>query len=306
MKNIMLEDLKKKIKRRDRALSILSKNGSFRAVIVRNTQTVITAQKNHNLSYIPAFFLAKTLTSAAMISVFLKGEERIIIDFCGDADAVLEKVYAEVLHLGECRGFVKIADKEKKIDSLSEVFGAGILRVSRILYNQAEPIVGIVPMQKGDIASDLAYYFSQSEQIDSAIILDTKMDDNGLLICSGGLMVQAMPGANENEINNVINSINTFGNSICTELEQNDSLEAILQKILPFEFDIMKNKQLDFYCRCNIENFKNKLLLLDIKELKGMKEDGHNELICQFCNKHYYLTDTDFDDLINQIIARSN
>lgn len=300
----MLEEIKNKFKRRDRTLSVLSKNGFFRAVIVRNTQTANTAQKNHNLSYIPAFFLAKVLTGGSMISAFLKGEERVIVDFTGNG--ILEKIYAEVLHLGECRGFVKISNNNKEIESLSEVLGTGILKVSRILYNQIEPILGIVPIQKGDIASDLTYYYNQSEQVDSTIILDAKLDNDGFITCSGGLMVQAMPSAKKDDINAMFNIVNDYNENICAELEQNDSLETILQKILPFEFDIMKNIQTDFYCRCNIENFKNKLLLLEVNELKGMQAEGHNELVCQFCNKHYYLSDKDFYDLIGQVLAKSN
>jgi molecular chaperone Hsp33 len=301
----MLEELKKKFKERDRAISVLSKNGSFRAVAVRNTLSAITAQKNHNLSYIPAFFLAKTMTVATMISIFLKGEERVIVDFSGNG--VLEKIYAEVMHVGECRGFVKVsAQKQKEIDSLSEVLGAGTLRVSRILYNQSKPLVGIVSIQNGDIASELAHYYSQSEQINSAIVLDAKIGDDEMIICSGGVMVQAMPGAKEDEINSVINTINIFGASICNELDKQASLELMLKTLLPFDFDVMKNRQLDFYCRCNIDNFKNKLLLLDVKELKKMKKDGYNELVCQFCNKHYYLSDNNFDELIGQAIAKSN
>ena len=301
----MLEELKKKFKQRDRVVSVLSKTGNIRTVIVRNTNTIIDAQKNHNLSYIPAFFLAKTLTAATMMSIFLKGEERVIVDFSGDG--ILSKVYAEVMYFGECRGFVQIADNVKKeIVSLADVLGTGTLRVSRILYNQIEPIVGIVPIQNSDIAASFTYYYSQSEQIDSAIVLDAKLDDDGLVICSGGVMFQAMPGANEKEIKDVTNTIYDLGNNICNELTQNETLETILKKILPFDFDVMKTKQIDFYCRCNIENFKSKLLLLDLNEIKEMKKYKHNELVCQFCNKHYYLSDIDFDNLIEQIIAKSN
>ena len=298
----MLEELKKKFKERDRALSVLSKDGSFRASIVRNTYTAVIAQEKHNLSHIPAFYLAKTLTAATMISIFLKGEERIMIDFAGDG--ILKKIYAEVLHLGECRGFVEVTE-DKKIDSLSEILGTGTLTVKRILYNQFEPIVGIVPIQKGDITSDLEYYFSQSEQIDTGIILDAKMDDNGILISSGGLMVQAMPGTKKETINDIINSINNTTSSICNELEQNHSLEHILIKLLPFEFHKLKSNQIDFYCRCSAENFKDKLQLLDVKDIQEMKKSGQNELVCQFCNKHYYLTDADFGMLIYQSSKRT-
>lgn len=302
----MIEELKKRFKERDRAISVLSKDGLFRAVAIRNTNTAILAQKSHDLSAVPAYFLSKVLAGAGMISIFLKGEERVIVDFSGDG--LLEKIYAEVMHVGECRGFVKLSESmaEDEINSFTEVLGSGLLRVSRILYNKMEPIVGVVPIQFGDISTDLSYYYSQSEQIDSLIFLDANIGEDGFVISSGGLMIQSMPGVTDSEMKNVFGSFNTFGSKIIDKIVCCSDLLETLRELLPFDFEIMKNKQIDFYCRCNISNFKDKLLLLDIVELEEMRAKGHNELVCQFCNKHYYLSDEDFSDLICQLRARMN
>ena len=306
----MIEELKKKFAERDRILHIISKNGSFRAVIVRNTTTVKSAQKVHNLDNISAYFLAKTMTSATMISAFLKGEERIIIEITGNG--IISKIYAEALQVGECRGFVKLSPNSNQTTTLANIIGDGHFKVSRILYNQTEPIVGITPLQKGDItlknnniAMDLACYFAQSEQINSAVILDVDFDEDDIISCSGGILVQAMPGATREEIATVENSITKI-NKLCSELSVNSSLENILQNNLPFEFDIVKTTQVDFFCRCNLETFKSRLLLLKLTEIVDMQEKGHNELVCQYCNKHYHLSEKDFEEIIGQLKARQN
>jgi molecular chaperone Hsp33 len=299
------EELKRKYKGRDRFISVLSKNGSFRTVLVKNTMTVRTAQNNHNLDNIGSYYLAKTLTASTMISAFLKGEERIIIEI--NANGLLSKVYAETLHIGECRGFIKYANNtNQNLITLSDIFGENAtMKISRILYNQTEPIVGIIPMQSGDISSDLSFYFSQSEQINSAVIIDVNFDDNNIVSSSGGILIQAMPGALQEEIDEIVQAITNI-NSISSELEENLSLEDILHEHLPFDFDVLKTKPIDFFCRCNIKAYKSQLFLLGIKEIEEMQKAGQNELVCQYCNKHYYLSDEDFNEIICQLKAMEN
>ena len=295
----MLNNIKNEFKIRDRAVSVLSKNGCFRAVFTKNTNAVKTAKQNHNLNLYPAILLSKTLTAATMMSMFLKGEERIIVDI--NTNDAINKIYAEVLHTGECRGFVNENYNTNNSDN-------SLLKVSRILYNHIEPIVGIVSISNFDIEGAFNSYFLQSEQIDSFIILNTAANDTEILN-SNGILVQAMPNASEYEINDMKNKMfdikkNNILNSIIYTSPV--EIEESLAEILPFSFDVIKNRQIDFYCRCSKENFKNKLITLGVSEIRDMKAKCHTELICQFCSKKHYLTDKDFEDIINKIIASSN
>ncbi len=301
----MLEEIKKKFENRDRVIRVLSKNGYFRAVAVKNTVSAQTAQTAHKLEHIPAFFLAKALSSATMISAFLKGEERIIFDI--SSDGLINRVFAEAMQVGECRGFIRFSDDNQNtnIMTLDDIIGNGTLKISRILYNNVEPITGIVPLQSGDIANDLAYYFAQSEQINAAVVLDVDFNNDGIITSSGGMLVQAMPGAMQDEIDAVVESFSQI-DSLCADFDAGNSPEDVLKNYLPFDFDVIKNKQVDFFCRCSKKNFMSKLLLLNMDELIDMQKHKNNELVCQYCSKHYYLDEKDFSDIIGQLMAKRN
>ncbi len=299
------EELKNKLQTRDRVVRILSKSGDFRAVAIKNTEAAKLAQSQHQLDHVPAYYLAKTLSAAVMLSAFLKGEERISVELTGTG--VISRIFAEALQVGECRGFVNFSKDygKKPLTTLINVLGAGMLKITRILYNNVEPIVGIVPLEAGDVATDLAYYFAQSEQINSAVILDVDFDNNGIITSSGGVIVQAMPGATELKIKSIVESLSQI-NSLCDDFSLGLLPEEVLSKYLPFEFDIIKKTQVDFFCRCSKESFMAKLLMLEQKEIENMKNSGHNELVCQFCNKHYYLEGDDFKKMLLDINIKKN
>ena len=299
------EQLKQDFKHRDKVISVLAKDGKFRIAAIKNTNTAKTTQQKHNLPQLPAFLLVRQLAAASMLAVFLKGEERIILE--ADGDRFIRKVFAEAIQVGEVRGFVDYNKevKNNKYESLIDVFGNGNYKVTRILYSKSEPVTGIVPLQKGDISSDLSYYFFQSEQTPSLVILDTSFNDNNEIDMSAGLIIQAMPGTTKNDllkIDEIVAGIDSLN-----EILKNDpNLENMLHKILPFDFDIMKHYATDFYCRCSKDTFIDKLVTFGLDEIKQMQAKGHNELVCRYCNAHYYLDENDFDTIITTIQAKQN
>lgn len=299
------ESLKKEFQLRDRVVRVLSEDGYFRAVAVKNTTTAKTAQTNHLLDRITSFLLARALSAATMMSSFLKGEERIILEFEGAGP--VRKVYAESMQVGESRGYVILAaDAENTpINEIGDALGAGILRVSRILFNQAEPNTSLVPLAKGDIATDLAEYFAQSEQIPTAVILDVDYNEDGTIAQSGGLMLQAMPGHTEAQLHEVYNELIKI-KTIAGLYSQDYNPRDVLKKVLPFNFKVISSSQVDFFCRCSKDGFMNKLLTLGLKELQSMKEHNNNELVCQYCNAKYLLEPADFDRLIEESKAKIN
>jgi len=291
--------------RSDRVVSVITKNGKFRAAAINNTQSAKTAVKKHNLGFLPALWLARQLSAASLIAVFMKGEERVVLDT--DGSGPIRKVYAEAIQVGEVRGFVVC---EPEIDlalmtDISDALGKGFYRVSKIQYDKPEPTVGVTELQKGNISTDLAYYFTQSEQIPTGVILDVVFDEAQNITASGGIIVQAMPGATEAEIAFVRTLLQEKGD-IKEELTAGLKPEEIISSVLPFEFDILKNDRVDFFCRCSKQKFMDKLVTLSLKEIIDMSKSGHNELVCQYCNSHYYLDQSDFEKLIAIMQAKQN
>lgn len=300
-----LEEVKKALQLRDRSVKVISKDGKFRAVCVKNTETAKSAQLNHKLDGIGALILGRALSGATLAASLLKGEERVVLEIDGSGE--LSKVFAEAMQIGEVRGFVDYRSKSRKIesDNLEKVLGNGLLRVSRILYNTTEPIQGVVPIQKGDIATDLAYYYNQSEQIPSAVILDCSLDESEKITQSGGLLLQVMPGFNSNELEEVYEALRN-SKPLTEYFENGLNPQQCLKEILPFEFDVINSTQVDFFCRCSKDNYISKLLTLGKEEVEDMKKSGQNELICRYCNKHYHLDESDFKTLETEFLARNN
>jgi molecular chaperone Hsp33 len=299
------QELKKEYQLRDRVVRVLSKDGFFRVVAIKNTNTAQTAQNNHKLDRLTSFLLARALSGATMMSSFLKGEERIILEF--DGAGPVKKVYAESMKIGETRGFVELSKNADStpINDIGEAIGAGMLKVSKVLFNKSEPITGIVPLQKGDISTDIAYYFAQSEQIPTAVILDVDFDDNGLITQSGGMMVQAMPGHSNEKLQKLYNELLKL-TKLVDYFDDEMNPKDMLKDIIPFEFDVISSTQVDFFCRCSKESFMEKLITLGAEELESMLQEGNNEMVCRYCNSRYILEDDDFNKIITEAKAQKN
>lgn len=300
-----IEEKKHALKNRDRLLRIMTENGHFRASLIRNTNTARTAQENHKLTGIPASFLARTLSGASLIASFLKGEERAILELMGNG--IISKVYAESSQHGEARGYVAFSENNPSytISSEEDVLGIGLLRVTRILYDKAEPVTGVIELPKSDVGSDLAYYFNQSEQIPTAVLMDVVLDEAGKISHSSGLIVQAMPGYSMVELKVIFDSIMQHHN-LSALFAGETEMEAIMKKLIPVEFSVTSKLPVDFFCRCNKDNFIRALHTLEMKEIIDMKEHKHNELVCQYCNKHYIITDEEFSGIIEKVKASKN
>ena len=299
------EEIKKSLLLRDRVLKVLSKDGHYRVVCVKNSKTAFTAQNNHNLDSVPAIWMARMLSGATLAAALLKGEERVTLEV--DGNGQISKIFAEAMQTGEVRGFMQTKDPSGNInlDKVEDLLGIGLLRFTKILYNKAEPVQGVVHLQTGDITTDLTYYYQQSEQIPTAIILDCKMTDEGIVSQSGGLMIQVMPGYSDAQLLDLYESINSL-KSLTDYFEDGLNPLQCLKEILPFEFDVLSSTPVDFFCRCSKENFISKLMTLGKDEIIDMERKNHNEIICQYCNKHYYLTASDFKTLTTELIAKNN
>lgn len=298
-------ELKNQFKLRDRVIRALSKDGKYRIAIIKNTQSVRTASENHNLPVIPARYLAKAMSASSLLAAFLKGEERIIIDI--DSTGPISKIFAEAMQIGEIRGFVRYDSNlfNKAITGDNTYLAGGTFKVARVLYNKSEPVTGIIPLTDGDISSELSYYLRQSEQIASFVRLDVEIDSSNQIRQSGGLIIQAMPGTSKAEFNSLNEKLKSIP-GLTKIFNDEPDLGNILQKILPLEFEIVKSSPVDFFCRCSKEKFIDKLVLLGREEIMQMEKDKQHELVCQYCNKKYYLTNEDFTKIKAEIEAKTN
>ena len=163
----------------------------------------------------------------------------------------------------------------------------GTLDVIRDL-GMREPYIGQVPLTSGEIAEDVTTYFAISEQIPTVCALGVLVDKDLSVRCAGGFIVQLLPGATEDEINQLEKSKVEVTEHV-TYLEEGKSVRDMLELALAgFAPDILDSYHVTYKCDCGLERVEKMIRSLGKKEVERMRdEDPVAEVNCQFCNKNY-------------------
>ncbi len=290
---------------RDRLLQAITTDGHYRIAIIKSTNLVRTARENHHLSLLSTVLLGRTLTGALLLASGLKGEERIQLRLEGNGP--VRVLMTEASSHGEVRGYAANPDAELDLENnegLGDGLGPGLLSVSKILYNQARPVIGTVELKRGNVNEDLAYYLLQSEQVPSAVSLDVSLDENGEVGDAGGVLVQAMPGADKEITHRLEENIRAMP-QIGQQLKSG-YLDEILQTVSEgVEVKELERYPVDFFCRCSKNRFKESLSLVNPEELMEMDGEGE-EMVCHFCGKRYYFDRDEIMAIANKAKIRQN
>ncbi|MEF9967420.1 MAG: Hsp33 family molecular chaperone HslO, partial [Longicatena sp.] len=155
---------------------------------------------------------------------------------------------------------------------------------------------GTVALQSGEIGDDFAYYYTLSEQTPSAVSLGVLVDSDYSILASGGLLIQMMPDAQEEDIT-YIEKIVANMKHISTYIKEFDSLEDILHDLFE-EVNILSKQDIEFRCGCDASIMKRVLTTLSKKERLAMIEEDHGcEITCNFCNEKYQFSEQELLDL---------
>jgi molecular chaperone Hsp33 len=284
----------------DQLIKAISESGTIRAFAVITTDTVNSAYKIQEPAALSGIILGNALTAAALCAATLKGDdERISLLFRGNG--AIGKAAAEATSNGKIRGYVAnpktefVEGKDIKTQINEAVGKASLLTVSKDL-GLKQPYSGTINCETGDIAADIAYYFTLSEQIPSALAISTIPNtDNSAVEIAGGYLIQQIPqdggfGAKEKlELEQVAEAASKI--SINSILLEKKSPHDILEKIFSgVKYKVLESVDLAFECSCSEESVKKMLSVLDDEtraQILEKKEDL--EIKCEFCYKLYYI-----------------
>ena len=298
---------KKEFKFKDRLIKGIEKNGRFKISVVKTTDVVQTAKENHDLSLLNTVLLGRTLTAAMLLASELKGEERVTMRFEGNGPVGM--IRAEANRVGEVRGFVQNPEAELDYSSgkteIGEGIGLGLLTVSKILYNEAEPRTSTIEIARGDILSDVAHFLVQSEQVPSAVLLDVSLKDNGDVEHAGGILIQRMPGADDSVMETLEKTVQKLP-PISELLTDEMYIDTIMELAgSPFTIKELTRQPVHFFCRCSPERFKNALALLSYDDLKEMAGEDQ-EMVCHYCGKKTVVSESEIQNIVKRAKAKLN
>ncbi|MGX7030530.1 Hsp33 family molecular chaperone HslO [Vagococcus zengguangii] len=289
----------------DYLIKALAFDGQIRAFAVNATETVSEAQRRHDTWHSASAALGRSLVGGLLLGSQLKGEDKLTVKIEGNGPGGLIMVDAN--GKGEVKGYitnphVALPLNEKgKIDVRGVVGTEGSLTVIKDL-GMKEPFSGQVPLVSGELGEDFTYYLANSEQVPSAVGLSVLVDTDDSIIASGGFMIQVMPGATEETLDEIERRLAEIP-FVSRLIEQGEKPEEILNRLLGEEnLQILDKMDVGFNCHCSKERFSGMLMTLGVADLKEIIEEDHGaETVCHFCNNKYHFSEDDLNELVAEI-----
>jgi molecular chaperone Hsp33 len=287
-------------------------DGKLRAFACITTNLVRELSDRHGCLALASAALGRTATMGAMMGVTLKGKDTLTLQIKGGGP--LGKIVVVADADGHVRGYVENPGVElpvrdgivfgdvEKLDVGAGVGTDGFLYVMKDL-GMREPYVGSVPLASGEIGDDFLYYFAQSEQTPTAIGLGVLVDKDQSVKCSGGFMIQLLPGVSDEDVIYIEEQIKKFPH-ITSLLEQGKTPEEILQRLIPGDLKLNETTEVNFECNCSRERYERGLISLGESEIRAIiEEDKEAELVCHFCNEKYHYNEEQLHDVLKQVTS---
>ena len=285
---------------KDYLVRIITADEGVRAVACVTTGLAGEACNRHGCLPTAAAALGRSLTGGTLLASLLKTRQRLALKFEGNGP--LKKIIVEADANGAVRGFVgepgiHLVRPDGKLDVARALGRAGFLTVTKDL-GLGEPYTSTIQLYTSEIAEDLALYLTESEQVPSAVGLGVFVGADGSVEASGGFLVQALPGADEEMIDTLMAHIEGLS-SITDVLRQGATPEDLLERIFDqVPFKVLEKRELAYRCSCSRDRIERVLLSLGSSELEDMiREDKGAEVTCEFCRRSYRFTEEELETL---------
>ena len=279
----------------DQLARAMAAKGKIRAV------ACITTKLSDDISFLqgasPAVTLAmgRALPGAALLASTLKHGQRLALRFEGNGP--MQRLIVEADWDGALRATVAVP--EAMADTVPGLLGrAGFLTVTKDL-GLKDPYSGMVQLYTSEIAEDLAYYLTESEQIPSAVGLGATLTDEGRIEVSGGFLIQSLPPSDEAAVEQIMATIATLP-PLTTLLKEGKTPQELLELLLAgVEYHPLESTDLFFRCGCSKEKVEKALIAIGRPELERLiAEQGEADVTCDFCRQQYRLEKAELEQLL--------
>lgn len=292
----------------DKLIHGTAAGGTIRLMSAITTNVVEEAIRRHETSPTVSAALGRVLTGTLLLAASLKEFDRLTVKI--EADGAVGGIIAEANKEGVVRGYVRNpkaqlpTKKNGKFDVSGIILGGTFYVIRESGFDiglHRDPYIGSVPIVSGEIAEDFAYYLAKSEQIPSAVLLGVLLQNKEFFVkAAGGVIIQMMPGANENIITIIEDNIRNAPH-ITSVIDEGATVEDLLKTALgSIEFEILEEKPIEFRCNCSFERAVSLISSLGNVEVASMlEEDEGATMTCGFCNEIYTLDAANLQEILD-------
>jgi molecular chaperone Hsp33 len=288
----------------DYLVRIITEEKNILGLACITTNLVNDARKRHGTFPTATAALGRALTGGELLGALLEPDQRVALKFTGNGP--LKKIIVEAEGDGTVRGYVEVPrvdlpPRNGKFDVGGALGTEGFLTVTKDLRLK-EPYNGVVKLYTGEIASDIAYYLTESEQIPSAVGLGVFVDTDGSVTASGGFLVQSLPPADEALIDSLAGRIENMP-PITRQLKDGKTPEELLAAVFDgVPYRMIETRQLYFRCSCSSARIEQALITLGRSQIEEIIRDQEVfDISCHFCNRSYVFRKDHLLRLLNEM-----
>jgi molecular chaperone Hsp33 len=289
----------------DYLVKIMTDEKDILGVACVTTRLVGEAAAMHGTWPTATAALGRALTGCGLMASLLDPEQRVAVKLEGGGP--MKAVFAEADGTGAVRGYVAVPEvdlppKNGKLDVSGALGAQGYLTVTKDLGFK-DPYRGVVSLHSGEIASDIAYYYAESEQIPSAVGLGVFVEKDGGVSAAGGFLVQTLPvKADEGRIDTVISRLEAMQSvtSLIREGKLPEDLLAAIFENIPYH--VIEERGLFYSCSCSRERIEKAIIALGPDDIRHIIEEKETvEISCQFCRKTYTFAREDLSRMLEEM-----
>lgn len=283
----------------------LAADGGVRVVAADTTELVREAVERHGASRTAGAALGRTLTAGLLLAHVLLKDHRDRVTVRVKGAGPLGGVIADAGLDGSVRGYVTNPHAELplredgKIDVGGGV-GAGELVVVRSHAPYGDPYTSSIDLVSGEIAEDVATFLARSEQIASAVLLGVYYGPDGRVEQAGGVILQALPGANDAALAVLEANVREFG-GLTSAMQRAPLTDLVAEELawgIGFENLTPEPLPVRFECRCSDKKALEALAYFSPAERQEMiEEDGGAEVVCHWCGEKRWITPEQINSL---------
>lgn len=295
---------------RDHLVRGLGFGGRVRAVAADTTTAVQELQRIHEPTRTVTTALGRLATGALLLAASLEKVTRRepVLTLEVDGGGPAGRMFATASPAGWVRAFVAnpgattAPTEDGRLDVGTLVGREGHLSVTRDL-GTGRPYRGLVPLFTGEIAKDLAWYLTESEQSPAAVVLSASVEPHGVVSGASGLLLQLLPGVSEDEAGELTERVLGLGPLAEAGGGPSEWLESVLQGGL----DHMETRAVEFRCGCTKERVLSALALIGAREVGGLLRDAERGtptvMTCEFCRTPYDVSVGELQTVLGEIVA---
>lgn len=282
----------------------VSRDGLLRGAVAVTTNLVgeICGRQQTDLTATVA--LGRLLTAGALMASLLKGQQRLALMIEGNGP--LGKLSVETDAAGRIRGTIRnpiagLPPKDDRFDVAGAIGRAGFLHVWKDL-GLKDPYQSMVQLQTSEVAEDLAWYLTSSEQVPSSVSLGVELDSEAQVAAAGGILIQSLPPGDDERVEQVVTRLQQLPPTT-SMLRQGMTPSAILAQVFSdIDCRHFDTTELAFYCPCSREQTAGMLRALGRKDLEQLSAQQEIvEVVCEYCKTIYRFDREQVQEVLNSL-----